>query len=109
MNFSLRRQDLYLSHVQIEQLLPKHWLAVAKIYEQGIASGNATFQTHALQWEKWNQSDAALVRLVAVEVEKIIVWAAASSVVNRPVYAGVDEVSIYVDSAFQGKGVGKYC
>lgn len=101
-----RSQCLSLA-MQIEKLLPKHWLEVAKIYEQGIATGNATFQTHAPEWEHWDQSHAAQVRLVAVNNENVSGWAAISTVSNRPVYSGVGEVSVYIDPAFQGRGVGK--
>ncbi len=31
-------------------MLPQHWEAVKTIYEEGIATGNATFHTAAPNW-----------------------------------------------------------
>ncbi len=93
--------------MQIAKLLPSHWNAVKKIYEEGIATGNATFQTEAPSWEEWDKSHVAEPRLVALENENVLGWAAITPVSGRCVYAGVGEVSVYVSSAAQGKGVGK--
>ena len=79
-----------------------------RIYEEGIASGNATFQVKAPAWEQWDNAHVSNVRLVAVEYEKIIGWSAVSLVSSRPVYSGVGEVSVYVDPIAQGRGVGKF-
>ena len=38
----------------ITAMLSRHWEAVKTIYEQGIATGQATFETEAPSWEKWN-------------------------------------------------------
>lgn len=94
-------------YMQIAPLLPDHWPDVSRIYEEGIASGNATFQTKAPEWEQWDNAHVPNVRLVAVENEKIMGWAAISPVSSRPVYAGVAEVSVYVDPLAHGKGIGK--
>jgi L-amino acid N-acyltransferase YncA len=51
----------------ITTLLPEHWPAVKAIYEQGIATGDATFQTSVPSWEEWNASHLPHSRLVAVE------------------------------------------
>ncbi len=45
--------------------------------------------------------------LVATDGDKVIDWAAASPVSNRCAYAGVVENSDYVDSDYQGRGVGR--
>jgi L-amino acid N-acyltransferase YncA len=93
--------------MQIAKLLPSHWNAVKKIYEEGIATGNATFQTEAPSWEEWDKSHVAEPRLVALENENVLGWAAITPISGRCVYAGVGEVSVYVSSTAQGKGVGK--
>src|SRR5258708_6731246 len=81
---------------------------VKEIYEQGIATGNATFQTEAPSWDEWDKSHLANCRLVAVdENENVMGWAALTPVSGRCVYAGVAEVSVYVHESHQGKGVGK--
>lgn len=93
--------------MQIAKLLPSHWKAVKGIYEEGIATGNATFQTEAPSWEEWNTAYLAEPRLVALENENVMGWAAITPVSGRCVYAGVGEVSVYVSLQAQGKGVGK--
>ena len=83
-----------------------HWPAVSAIYEKGIATGNATFQKEAPSWEVWDKTHLPHCRLVAISGEVIVGWAALSPVSARPVYAGVAEVSIYVDDAAKGQGIG---
>jgi phosphinothricin acetyltransferase len=93
--------------MQIISLLPSHWEAVKKIYEEGIATGNATFQTTAPTWEEWDAAHSVKPRLIAIENDEISGWAAITPVSGRCVYAGVGEVSVYVSAAVRGKGVGK--
>lgn len=93
--------------MEIINLLPQHWEAVKAIYEAGIATGNATFQTSAPSWETWNNDHIAHSRFVAVENGVVLGWAALTPVSGRCVYAGVAEVSVHVLPASQGKGVGK--
>ena len=93
--------------MNIINLLPQHWEAVKKIYEEGIATGNATFQTSAPTWEEWDNAHAEKPRLVAVENDEVLGWAAITPVSGRCVYAGVGEVSVYVGANARGKGVGK--
>ena len=88
-------------------LLPDSWPQVKAIYEQGLATGMATFETTAPNWEKWNSSHLSFARLVAVEDGTVIGWAALSPVSNRCVYGGVAEVSVYIATQHRGKGVGK--
>ena len=82
------------------------WAAVQKIYNAGIATRNATFQTKAPEWEEWDLSHRKDCRLIAIADNQIAGWAALSNVSNRCVYAGVAEVSIYIDSDFRGMGIG---
>ncbi len=82
------------------------WPAVRAIYEEGIATGNATFQTGAPTWTDWDTSHLADCRLLGVAANQIVGWAALSRVSDRCVYAGVAEVSVYVASAARGRGIG---
>jgi L-amino acid N-acyltransferase YncA len=50
----------------ITSLLPEHWPAVKAIYEEGIATGNATFQTEAPSWAHWDKSHLSHSRLIAL-------------------------------------------
>ena len=77
------------------------------IYEQGIAGGNATFETEAPSWDDWDRSHLEGHRLVALQDDKIVGWAALSPVSERCVYAGVAENSVYVAADAQGRGVGR--
>ena len=84
------------------------WPSVSEIYESGIATGQATFQTSAPNWTAWDGSHLSSCRLVARAPDGTIEgWAALSPVSSRPVYAGVAEVSIYVAESARGHGVGR--
>ena len=85
---------------------PGDWEAVRSIYLDGIATGQATFETEAPDWDQWDSSHLPEPRLVAVANERIVGWAALSPVSRRPVYSGVAEVSVYVDGQARGQGVG---
>ncbi len=88
-------------------MLPEHWDAVAAIYEQGIATRQATFQTAAPSWEEWDKGHLAQLRYVFLQDGKVAGWAALSPVSGRCVYAGVCEVSVYIHEDYRGQGVGK--
>lgn len=83
------------------------WEAVRKIYEEGIATGNATVEPDAPPWERWDSDHRRDCRLVAKDSEQVIGWAALSPVSSRKVYSGVAEVSVYIAEQFRGRGVGK--
>ncbi len=91
----------------IRQFAKNDFLAVQNIYQQGIDTGNATFQTKAKNWQQWNSSMLNCCRLVAVQREQVLGWAGLSAVSNREVYSGVAEVSVYVANQAQGKGLGQ--
>lgn len=93
--------------VTIEPLDKGHWEKVKQIYESGIATGIATFETQAPTWEKWTLAHLKFGRLVAIQDKKVVGWAALSPVSDRCVYGGVAEVSVYVDPLFKGQGIGK--
>jgi len=82
------------------------WPAVARIYGEGIATRNATFETEVPSWEAWNSSHLPEHRLVAEVDGGIVGWAALSSVSSRRCYRGVAEVSVYVAERARGCGVG---
>ena len=84
---------------EITFMRPEDWLAVREIYREGIATGNATFETELPGWEKWDSGHRKDCRLIARRGEQIIGWAALSPVSARQVYAGVAEVSVYVAAA----------
>jgi phosphinothricin acetyltransferase len=83
------------------------WDQVRRIYLEGIKTGNATFETDAPDWEKWNAGHLHYCRLIAKAGEDVMGWAALSQVSSRRVYAGVAEVSVYVSGNFRGRGIGQ--
>ena len=94
--------------ITIHPLQPADWTAVAQIYADGIATGEATFETDVPTWEKWDAGRMPTCRFVAKsEAGAVVGWAALSPVSSRCVYAGVAEVSVYVAPTAWGKGIGK--
>ena len=83
------------------------WGRVRAIYLEGIATGDATFETDAPTFEAWDAAHLRECRLVARLGEEIAGWAALSPVSSRRVYGGVAEVSVYVAGKFRGRGVGR--
>jgi L-amino acid N-acyltransferase YncA len=93
--------------MEINSIQEKDYPSIAEIYLQGIATGYATFQTEAPEWDVWDKSHVSFCRLAAFENDEMLGWAALSPVSSRCVYGGVAEVSIYVASGVRGKGIGK--
>ena len=90
----------------IEKMKDEDWPEIKTIYRQGIATGNATFDSEAPEWEQWNKTHLQDCRLVIKSEQKIVGWAALSPVSTRCVYKGVTELSLYVRDSFRGRGIG---
>ncbi|WP_258072762.1 GNAT family N-acetyltransferase [Rathayibacter sp. AY1C5] len=90
----------------IRPMIPGDWVAVEAIYREGIATGHATFEAEPPTWEAFDAGKLDVGRLVAVDGEQILGWAALSKVSTRPVYRGVVEHSVYIAAAARGRGVG---
>jgi L-amino acid N-acyltransferase YncA len=93
--------------MEIDAMKAADWPQVRAIYREGIATGNATFQKTAPEWDEWDAGHLAQCRLVAREGGQVAGWAAVSRVSARAVYAGVAEVSVYVAARARGQGVGR--
>ncbi|MFI9163175.1 GNAT family N-acetyltransferase [Kitasatospora aureofaciens] len=87
-------------------MLPQHAEQVLAIYQAGIDGGDATFETTAPTWEAFNASRLPEHRLVALDGDRVLGWAAVVPVSDRCAYAGVVEHSVYVHPDAQGQGVG---
>jgi len=83
------------------------WPAVERIYADGIATGDATFETAPPSWEEFDAERLPGHRLVAVEDGEVVGWAALSPTSHRACYGGVVEHSVYVAEGTRGRGVGK--
>jgi phosphinothricin acetyltransferase len=93
--------------LELRELRSEDWPAVKAIFEQGIAGGDATFETKAPSWGGWDSSHLEGHRLVALEDSEVVGWAALAAVSNRPCYGGVAEDSVYVADSVQRRGVGR--
>ena len=92
---------------EIRPLTADHWPAVKAIFEDGIAMGDATFETAAPSWTAWDRDHLPGHRLVAAMDGRIVGWAALAPVSERCAYAGVAEDSVYVAATATGRGVGR--
>jgi phosphinothricin acetyltransferase len=92
--------------VGVRDLRLGDWPEVGRIFAEGIATRNATFETEAPAWEGWDSAHLTEHRFVAVEGGRVIGWVALTPFSPRACYAGVAEVSVYVGPAARARGVG---
>ncbi len=92
--------------MDIRPMRADDWERVAAIYAQGLTTGQATFETSVPTYEEWDATYLPSCRLVAVDDERVIGWAALSPVSSRAVYRGVAEASTYVAADHRGGGIG---
>jgi L-amino acid N-acyltransferase YncA len=92
--------------MEIRDLRPLDWPEVARIYEEGIATGDATFELRVPSWESWDAAHPEH-RVVAELDGRLAGWAALSPSSSRECYRGVAEESVYVASWARGRGVGR--
>jgi L-amino acid N-acyltransferase YncA len=96
-----------LNHVVIvRSLLPSDWPAVAAIFAEGIATGDATFETRVPTWDAWDARHLPEHRFVAEIDGQVAGWIAVVPYSSRAVYRGVGEESVYVAERARGSGVG---
>jgi len=93
--------------VAIGAMEERHWNQVSAIYQAGINTGHATFAASPpASWDAWQRGHLNEFSVVAMEAETVRGWASLAAVSGRCVYSGVAEVSVYVDPAARGRGVG---
>ena len=105
MHVVVRKQDV-AEAMEFEIITESNYSEVVRIYEEGISTGYATFQTKAYRWEEWNHSHLLKCRYLGVLNAQFVGWAALSGVSSRCVYDGVAELGIYVSERMRGKGIG---
>ncbi|MET7257836.1 GNAT family N-acetyltransferase [Dyadobacter fermentans] len=91
----------------IRPLIASDWPQVKQIYQLGIDTGDATYETGAPEVDALKAKFLAQPQLVAEENGQVIGWAFLSTVSSRCVYGGVAETSIYIHPEFHGRGVGR--
>lgn len=94
--------------VVIKPMTARDSAQVLAIYQAGIDSGDATFETSAPTWADFDAGRLPAHRHVAFERSTgyALGWVAASRTSARPAYAGVVEHSVYVHPRTRGQGVG---
>ena len=97
-----------MARFRFDPMTAADWPAVRRIYQEGIDTGHATFESGPpATWEDFIKSKLAGGSLVARdETGEIVGWAVLAPVSSRKVYAGVAEVSFYVAAAHRGRGIG---
>jgi L-amino acid N-acyltransferase YncA len=94
--------------VTVVQMTDADWPAVARIYREGMATGEATFEHAVPSWEQWRSARVHDPCLVAREEPgEVLGWAALSPVSARAVYRGIGEVGVYVDQGHTRCGIGR--
>lgn len=83
------------------------WPQVRRIYEEGLATGKASFESEVPTWEAWDAGHLPAARIVAARETHLLGWAALMPVSARACYRGVAEVSVYVGADARGFGVGR--
>jgi phosphinothricin acetyltransferase len=84
--------------------------AVAEIYNEGIETRLATFETEprsASDIQQWLAAGERLPLLVAEQDGRVLGWARIIAYSDRPAYAGVGEVSVFVTESARGQGLGR--
>jgi L-amino acid N-acyltransferase YncA len=93
----------------IVPMKPADWQAVRRIYTEGIATGDATLEREAPDWDHFDRSHRPDCRLVARETKAgaVLGWVALTAYSSRRVYSGVAWESVYVAADARGRGVGR--
>ena len=96
------------AEIRIDPARPADWPAIRTIHAEGIATGDATFETTPPpDWETWLQGRLPeSVRVLRADGQ-VRAWAALMTVSGRCFYTGVAEVSLYVAAAARGQGLGR--
>jgi phosphinothricin acetyltransferase len=95
--------------VEVRPATPADAAAVAAIYAEGIAEGEATFRTSApdpTEVASW-VDEPELPFLVAESGGDVVGWARVGPYSDRCVYEGVGEHAVYVAAAARRRGVGR--
>jgi L-amino acid N-acyltransferase YncA len=93
----------------IMPMKPADWPVVRRIYTEGIATGDATLERDAPDWDHFDRSHRPDCRLVARETRNgdVLGWVALTAYSSRRVYSGVAWESVYVAAGVRGRGVGR--
>lgn len=94
--------------MEFKPISKANYSSVAKIYQDGISTGVATFETKVPIWDVWSKAHLPFGCIALFTNEGTMQgWASLAAVSSRCVYGGVAEVSVYVAANARGKGYGK--
>lgn len=96
--------------VRIEPMTSGHADQVLAIYQAGIDTRVATFETSVPDWPSFDAAHLPAHRFVALDADggsRVLGWVAVSAASQRSAYAGVVEHSVYVDAAASRRGIGR--
>jgi L-amino acid N-acyltransferase YncA len=91
----------------IELMLESDWPEVSRIYTQAIEIGLSSVLDKCPEYEYWDAKHFKDLRFVMRDNGNVLGWCALMPYSDRCAYRGVAEASVYVDSAYHGKGIGK--
>lgn len=95
--------------IRVEPMSAEDWPTVRRIYQEGIATGDATLEVEAPDWDHFDRSHRHDCRLVARAEPRgpVLGWTALTAYSARRVYAGVAWESVYVAAEERGRGIGR--
>jgi L-amino acid N-acyltransferase YncA len=94
-------------NITVDSMQDADWPAIALIFREGIATGDARFENTVPSWEEFDRAHLDTCRLLARSGDEVLAWFVLGAVSPRQVYAGVAEVSIYVKASARGQGIGR--
>ena len=92
----------------LRPIRPEDYPQVREIYELGLQSGHASYETEGQSWEEFRSKKIIETVFVAVDAEddnRVLGWVSAAEASSRSVFHGVVEDSIYTHPDAQGRGV----
>lgn len=101
-------QVLDVVRMKIITINKTNFSEVQSIYQDGIATGVATFETVVPDWDYWNNNHLFIGRILAIKDDQYLGWASLSATSKRKDYFGVAEVSVYVSKHFRGQKIGDF-
>jgi phosphinothricin acetyltransferase len=99
-----------VTQITIRHATPADGAAIATIYNQGIADGNATLETELKTPEerrRWLASRGVRYPVIVAEISgQVVGWGSLNVFNPRDAYRYVADFSIYVERQWRGRGVG---
>lgn len=92
--------------LDFREIRASDWEHVRQIYREGLATGQASFETEPPDWPRWDADHLPQCRLLALDRGAPVGWAALTKFSPRAVYRGVAEASVYVAGNRRNQGVG---